>query len=97
MNLSPHNIPSYCHTNTSPEKRTGYGQHGDYVFGWKGDSLQQAMDNSCFATNCKQLKTQNFNKANQCVVKNAVKENTDGCMLSFLISFALVECVLGLR
>jgi len=55
------------------------------------------MDNSCFATNCKQLKTQNFNKANQCVVKNAVKENTDGCMLSFLISFAFVECVLGLR
>ncbi|KAM7219809.1 protein of unknown function (DUF1996) domain containing protein [Rhypophila decipiens] len=57
---------------------TGYGQHGDYVFGWKGDSLQQAMDNACFATNCRQLKSQTFAKANQCVVKNAVKENNDG-------------------
>ena len=58
---------------------TGFGQHGDYVFGWKGDSLQKAMDNACFATNCKQLKSQGFPQANKCLVKTAVKENNDGC------------------
>jgi len=61
---------------------TGYGQHGDYVFGWEGDSLQKAMDNACFATNCGQLKSQNFQQANQCVVKTAVKENNDGWLKS---------------
>jgi len=61
--------------------RTGFGQHGDYVFGWEGDSLQRAMDNGCFAASCSaaKLKTQGFPAANKCTVKSVVKEDHDGC------------------
>jgi hypothetical protein len=48
---------------------TGYGQHGDYVFGWEGDVLQQAMDANCFGATCKALKSQSFTD---------VQENVDG-------------------
>lgn len=58
---------------------TGYSQHGDYVFGWKDDSLQHAMDNSCFGATCSGLTTQTFPKANDCTVKSSVKEDTEGC------------------
>ncbi|KAK1750408.1 hypothetical protein QBC47DRAFT_310055 [Echria macrotheca] len=58
---------------------TGYGQHGDYVFGWEGDTLQRAMDNSCFGPTCPKgnLKTQTFAAANKCTVKSAVHEEYD--------------------
>lgn len=58
---------------------TGYGQHGDYVFGWKDNFLQHAMDNKCFGPTCSGLSTQTFDKANKCTVKKVVKEDTDGC------------------
>ncbi|KAK4109152.1 hypothetical protein N656DRAFT_359337 [Canariomyces notabilis] len=57
---------------------TGYGQHGDYVFGWKDDSLQHAMDNNCFGPTCRGLTTQGFDKANKCQVKTVVREDTEG-------------------
>lgn len=63
---------------------TGYGQHGDYVFGWKDDSLQHAMDNRCFGPTCNGLTTQGFDKANACTVKPSVKEDNDGCKFPFL-------------
>jgi hypothetical protein len=60
--------------------RTGYGQHGDYIFGWKGNVLQTAMESACFGATCKALKTQAFTDANKCAVPVTVKEDvTDGC------------------
>ncbi|PMD33886.1 hypothetical protein L207DRAFT_498428 [Hyaloscypha variabilis F] len=58
---------------------TGYGQHGDYIFGWKGNVLQTAMESACFGATCKALKTQAFTDANKCAVPVTVKEDvTDG-------------------
>lgn len=63
----------------------GYGTHADYVFGWKGDSLQKAMDNSCMFQACengKPLKSQGVAQMNACAVKSTVKEDIDSCKLS---------------
>lgn len=59
---------------------TGYGQHGDYVFGWKNDALQKAMDdNGCFSATCGGLRSQDITTANKCVIKKTVREDYDGC------------------
>ncbi|KAK3487885.1 uncharacterized protein B0T23DRAFT_323285 [Neurospora hispaniola] len=58
----------------------GYGTHADYVFGWKGDSLQKAMDSSCMFNACENgrpLKSQNVQAMNKCAVKNMVNEDLD--------------------
>ncbi|KAK4225446.1 hypothetical protein QBC38DRAFT_368703 [Podospora fimiseda] len=57
---------------------TGYGQHGDYVFGWKGDSLQRAMDGSCFGALCHALESQSVEAAHKCGVPSRVGEEVDG-------------------
>ncbi|KAK4245453.1 hypothetical protein C7999DRAFT_34215 [Corynascus novoguineensis] len=57
---------------------TGYGQHGDYVFGWKGDSLQRAMDGGCLGATCADLLTQTVEEANKCSVPERVDEDVDG-------------------
>jgi hypothetical protein len=58
--------------------KSGYGNHGDYVFGWKGNALQTAMDSNC-NINCPQLKTQTIQQGNQCSVRAVVDEQIDGC------------------
>jgi hypothetical protein len=61
---------------------TGYGQHGDYVFGWKDDSLQKAMDDAkgCMGSACGSLKQQQPDAGNKCIVKTRVNEDADGWM-----------------
>lgn len=49
------------------------------MFGWKGDTLQKAMDASCFGATCAPLKTQTFTEANKCAIQNSVNEPVDGC------------------
>ncbi|KAK3369344.1 hypothetical protein B0T24DRAFT_359418 [Lasiosphaeria ovina] len=61
---------------------TGYGNHGDYVFGWKGDALQRILDVPCtFSTNCtreSQSKIQSIPNMNQCTQQPVVGEDIDG-------------------
>lgn len=58
---------------------TGYGTHGDYVFGWKGDALQRAMDQNCQNAQCSGLRSQSLQQGNQCTVKSTINEQIDGC------------------
>jgi len=63
----------------------GWSTHADYVFGWKGDSLQKAMDSTCMFDACgngKPLKSQSVAQMNACSVKDRVGEQTDGCRFS---------------
>jgi hypothetical protein len=64
----------------APSDTGGFGTHADYLFGWKGDSLQRAMDAHCYVS-CSTLKTQNLAAQNKCQVKDMVGETIDGCEL----------------
>ena len=59
---------------------TGYGQHGDYVFGWKDNSLQHAMDSGCYLRNCSLLTEQPPKIKNLCNVPATVDEDIEGWM-----------------
>jgi len=58
---------------------TGFSNHADYVFGWKDDSLQKAMDAHTYVS-APTLKTQGVAQQNKCTVPDMVKENLDGWM-----------------
>lgn len=59
----------------------GAASHGDYMFGWEGDSLQKAMDNGCTLNqNCPAagLTIAQPNTYNACKVGQAAPETVDG-------------------
>ncbi|KAF1843518.1 uncharacterized protein K460DRAFT_287646 [Cucurbitaria berberidis CBS 394.84] len=57
----------------------GYSQHGDYVFGWKDDSLQRAMNARCNGDVCTETKVQTPEEAMKCTIPQTVDEQIDGC------------------
>ncbi|CAI4220173.1 unnamed protein product [Parascedosporium putredinis] len=56
---------------------TGYSNHADYMFGWKDDSLQRAMDAHSYVS-APGLKTQSIAEQNKCKVESMVNEDIDG-------------------
>ncbi|KAK4195144.1 hypothetical protein QBC40DRAFT_317373, partial [Triangularia verruculosa] len=60
----------------------GHGQHGDYVFGWKGDALQRGMDavlgQDCVNDRCHALRFQSAAEGAACTKKTQVEAEIVG-------------------
>ena len=61
---------------------SGSAAHGDYVFGWKDDTLQRAMDNGCNLNNdcpAAGITYQPPEVYNACKIPQQAPEEVDGC------------------
>lgn len=56
----------------------GFSDHADYMFGWKGDALQRAMNGHTYVS-APMLTTQSIAQQNKCKVQDYVHENFDDC------------------
>lgn len=76
---------------------TGYANHGDYLFGWKGDSLQKILDKECYVQ-CNRTElgqTQSIADMNKCAnIPPVVDEDIDGC--EYIPGAAVKGCLLTL-
>jgi hypothetical protein len=57
---------------------SGYGHHGDYVFGWRGDVLQKTFDADCYGDQLCGLPVQGIPDANTCMKDSVVHEPVEG-------------------
>jgi hypothetical protein len=48
------------------------------MFGWKGDSLQRALNARCDNNVCKELLSQSAADSMNCTIAQTVKEDVDG-------------------
>jgi hypothetical protein len=69
---------------------TGYGAHGDYLFGWKAGALDRAMNalgTNCFSETCPVLKLQSTEELQACTKpQQAVEDNgTNDCEYNFSV------------
>jgi len=72
----------------------GSAAHGDYVFGWKDNTLQLAMDNGCnLDKDCAKAKItkQQPDVYNACTKKQQAPEEVDGCECPLLFPVPLCE------
>jgi hypothetical protein len=59
---------------------SGAATHGDYMFGWQGNSLQQALDSNCeLNQNCGGLTLGQPSTYHGCKVDQVAPEQVEGC------------------
>lgn len=69
--------------------RTRYSQYGNYVFGWEGNKLQEAIDKRYYLGNCSFLTAIAPEVKNKCSVPVTVTtdEHVDACKSLLFIAF----------